>query len=282
MGHAVKRIQEDEIKNGLDASGADLFLWTRTWPGFVTLEDLARLRSLNTPSVSYHLDLYIGISREADMDKDPFWKTDYVFTPDGDPHSAEVFKQKGINHHWLPAGVFEPECVEGNFQEEFKSDIAFIGTMLGYHKEWPHREELYHFLRNCFPGQVKFYGQHPYPNVRNQDLNDVFASTKIIIGDSLLLPGHTHYWSDRIYETTGRGGFIIHPYVSGLSGEFTHGKDIIFYDIKSWGQLAGFIDFYLEHDDEREKIRQAGHLRTKREHTYTQRLESMLWTISQS
>ena len=285
MAHEVFRVQEDQIGTGtllrdVTNFSPDIVLWTRTWPGFVRLSDLEEIKKLNVLSVSFHLDLYVPISRIAGMDNDPFWRTDYVFTPDGDPKSAEVFKQKGINHHYLKPGVFRMECVEGNYRQEYANDIAFIGTAYGYHAEWPYRERLIEWLKANYGGWFKVYG-HPFKSVRGQDLNDVFASTKIIIGDTLCPNfNHQNYWSDRVYETTGRGGFIIHPRIKGLETEFKEHEEIAFYNYGDFEHLKELIDWYRSHDDYREAVRKKGMARTKSEHTYHNRMKELLACIS--
>src|SRR2546425_7316625 len=110
MGHEVLRLQENEQTPGQLASkvkGCDLVLWTRTWKDFVSHQDLKDVEALGIPTVSWHLDLYIGLQRQSGLDDDPFWKTKFVLTPDGDPHSAEIFKSKGINHYYLRPGVYK-------------------------------------------------------------------------------------------------------------------------------------------------------------------------------
>ena len=84
------------------------------------------------------------------------------------------------------------------------------------------------------------------------------------------------YWSDRIYETIGRGGFLIHPYIKGLEREFEDKKHLVFYEYNNLSQLQELIDYYLEHEDEREKIRISGHEFVKNNYTYKNRWESVL------
>src|SRR3990167_8775176 len=124
LGHTVVRLQEDgltphELTNVLDQAKFDLFLFTRTWGNTLTLGHLDYLRKQGIPSVSYHLDLYVGLTRKylhgnKSLDEmlktDPFWRTDYVFTPDGDPKSQEVFERNGVKHYYMKPGVYKPEC----------------------------------------------------------------------------------------------------------------------------------------------------------------------------
>jgi hypothetical protein len=97
LGCEVDFIQEDTIQpNQLvdRVRGSNMFFWVRTWEGFVTHEDLKAIRALGIPSVNFHLDAFIGLQRENSLDTDPRWRCDFVFTADGDPRSAEIFKAK--------------------------------------------------------------------------------------------------------------------------------------------------------------------------------------------
>lgn len=295
MGHDVVRIQETEqanpgwIERELPLE-ADLFLYTRTWGHMVTMSDIEQLRRLNIPSASYHLDLYVGLKREDGLDNDPFWRTDYVFTPDGSEEAAEVFKKKDINHFYMKPGVFKPECYsmasDVKYGVQFPLDVIFVGggSATGEgpqygHTEWPYRGQLIKWLKDTYGDQFKKFGW-PQETIRNERLNSLYGAAKVVVGDTLCL-GFTrpHYWSDRVYETMGRGGFMIHPYIKGMEEEFTDGENIVFYEYNNWAQLKEKIDYYLSHDDEREHIRQAGHEFVKENATYNNRLQLMLDTV---
>lgn len=298
LGHEVTRQQENKIvKNTIlnDVVGHDMFLWVRTWEGYVKQEDIDNVRSLGIVSVNVHLDLFVGIGRGATLDTDPRWRTDYVFTADGDPKSQEIFEAHGINHFWLRAGVFDEGCemFEPNDDPELQGDIVFVGGGKEYaHPEWSYRKKLIEFLERTYPKQYKKYG-HPQKLVREKDLNQLCANSKIVIGDSLNLGfKHPYYWSDRVYETTGRGGFIIHPLIKGLEDDFVtyDGRvddggfwdkapepvELMTYEYGNFAMLKQRIDFFLKDDKYREEIRKAGFERTKRDHTYTKRLQEML------
>ncbi len=265
-----------------------MFLWVRTWENYVTLNDIKGIRAQGIPSVNVHLDLFVGISREATLDTDPRWRTDFVFTADGDPKSQAIFEEHGINHYWLKAGVFDEGCVmfEPNEDPELQGDVVFVGGGKGYnHPEWPYRKQLIEFLETI-PGYAK-YG-HPEKLVRENDLNQLYANAKIVVGDSLNVGfNHPNYWSDRVYETTGRGGFIIHPYIKGLEKDFKlNGPlpvaspaseiEIVTYEYGDFEGLKKLIEYYLEHPEERKEIQKRGFERTKKDHTYVNRMKEML------
>lgn len=144
------------------------------------------------------------------------------------------------------------------------------------HKEWPYRGQLIKFLRDIYGDRFKKFGW-PQETVRNERLNSLYANSEVVVGDSLCLDfKKPYYWSDRPYETIGRGGFLIMPYITGLDEEFTDGETIVFYEYGNFDQLRDKIDYYLSHDEEREKIRKAGFEYVKAHATYTQRLAQMM------
>lgn len=289
LGHEVERIQEndtrqDDFTERCETSPWDMFLFTRTWNCLVTLDHLDILSRRAIPSVSYHLDLYVGLKREDGLDDDPFWRTDYVFSPDGDPLSQIVFETKGINHFYMRPGVFKPECEM--LTVPFENDVCFVGggertggkNEYG-HSEWPYRGQLLSWLEDTYGERYDKYG-YPHETVRNERLNYVYASHKVAVGDSLCLNfDHPYYWSDRAYETIGRGGFLIHPRIKGMDEEFIDGEHLRFYDYGDFEQLQFLIDWYLEHDAQREAIRNQGHEFVKENATYTNRLTRMLEII---
>jgi spore maturation protein CgeB len=50
----------------------------------------------------------------------------------------------------------------------------------------------------------------------------------------------------------------------------------VFYEYGNFKQLQELIDYYIEHDDEREKIRLAGHKLVKNNYTYKHRWQKIL------
>lgn len=294
LGHEVLRVQENKTSMDqleLVLPQADLVLYTRTWglPGAPMLDLWARLKAAGIPTVSYHLDLYRGLARTDLYERlaplgitspadDPFWKTEFCFTVDGDPESAEWFRAQGINHYWMRAGVYHAECYRVAVPERYP--VLFCGSY-GYHKEWSYRPQLIDFLSATYGNQFTLLPGNDRPAVRNHDLNEAYGASRVVVGDTLC-PGFKHkaYASDRIYETLGRGGFIIHPWIEGqFEDELEHGKHCIFYKYGDFDELQDLIDYYLHAHTERETIRAAGHERVKEKCTYVHRMAAILETV---
>ena len=286
LGHDVVKLQESEATSEdvfNNAINSDLFVWVHThgWstPGRLTMQDmLLELKKHKVPSMTYHLDLWLGLNRQKDLLRKPVYQfIDHFFTVDS--KMADWFNTKtSVKGHYLPAGVYDKEC--SYTPTTAKEEVIFVGSKT-YHPEWPYRPKLINFLSQTYGARFNLYGREGRGLVRGHELNNLYASTKVVVGDTLC-PNFTYpdYWSDRIYETLGRGGFLIHPYIKGLEKEFEDKKHVVFYDYDNLDQLKKLVDYYLEHDDEREQIRKAGHELVKNNYTYKNRWQTILKELS--
>lgn len=296
MGHSVICIQEDKaaaIALGPTIQAADLLLWTSTWDS----TDLAahvdgivyQCARKNIPSAALHLDVFWGTDRGGrQWWRNPMWKLQHAFTADGD-HQAE-FARFGVNHHWLPPGVRHDAAHDGTYRDEYACDVAFVGSNgVGYHEEvWPYRRQLVDELRSMCARRGWVFrnpgGDEPKIE-RGEAMNDFYASAKVTVGDSLCPAREgTRYWSDRVYEATGRGGFLVMPRIHALGSDPNPGAgDAEFYRPAlpqyPWGDFAaleGTISRYLDNTDERRRIQDGCAEQTRKMHTYVHRMQTLL------
>ena len=284
LGHEVVELQEGRatgeelVKSGMTS---DFVIVVHTHnvvtPGKPIGEALKDLKVLGIPTVTYHLDLWFGIERQKDLEQDDFYKhIGYFFTVD--KLMADWFNENTeVKGYYLPAGVYDKECYIATPNQDATGterpfDVIFVGSK-GYHHEWQWRPQLINWLKETYGDRFTHVGgDGDTGTIRGAELNQMYTNAKIAIGDSLCLDfDYPYYWSDRIYETTGRGGFIIHPEIKGLDEQFEYGKEIATFKFGDFEDLKNKIDYYLEHEDEREAIRKAGHERTKNNHTYKHR-----------
>jgi Glycosyl transferases group 1 len=264
------------------ALAADMFVWVHThgWQTPGITEALTDIRAAGVPVVAYHLDLYLGLRRWAEYESDPYMRlVDHWFTVDrlmADWLNANTT----VRGHYLPAAVFGPECYLAPADHPAGNDVIFVGSR-GYHPEWPYRPQLIDWLRTTYgPRFTHVGGDGDTGTIRGDELNRLYANSKVVVGDTLCLGfRYPDYWSDRVYETLGRGGMLIHPHVPGMERTFTDGEHLAFYPYGDFAALKALIDHYLDHDAERERIRRAGHDLVRLGHTYTHRWQTIVDTV---
>lgn len=286
-GHEVVRLQEDTTlwQDTVTAcEGAGLFLWTTTyhfasqWSSVDVLAALGRLREMSVPSIAYHLDRFVGLEREAQVTDSPYFQCDLVVTADGG--NDEAFVAYGVNHRWLPPGVYDAECGISRRELAYASRVAFVGTHPYPHPAWqPYRTEVIQSLQSRYGRNFRLWPRGGRP-IRGKKLSTLYASVDVVVGDSCLSGGATHYWSDRVPETLGRGGFLIHPAVEGLEAWYEDGVDLVTYEL---GDIAGLhrkIDYYLVHADERHEIAAHGRATVLGRDTYRHRAQQLIeWAV---
>lgn len=281
LGHEVICLQENVLQP-IPVSNIDLLLITSTWDNAIPLEHWLNIVKMcadhDIPTATLHLDTFWSTSRgDRKWWLNPMFHTAYIFTADGD--YEEKWKLLGKNHIWLPPAVRHDACHFGKFRKEYECDVAFVGSNgVGYHeREWPYRKELLDNLRKmCKKNDWKFKnpgGDDPKIS-RGEDLNDFYASAKVTVGDSLCLKKEdSKYWSDRVPETTGRGGFLIMPSINKLQDYW---PGLFMYDWGNWQQLEDSIKFNLETEEDRKKITKLLQEDTAKKHTYVNRVQTIL------
>jgi glycosyltransferase involved in cell wall biosynthesis len=288
LGHDVIEIQEDDqrtAKQVIDKlAGCDLLMWTHSnmwdalekeWP-----KVWEHCRKVGIKTATYHLDIYFGVAMRSHVATraNPFFCADYVFTADGG-HQKD-FAEAGINHFYFPPAICAREAFLGEYQARLASDIIFVGSYPYPHKDWRFRDNMIGAIKQRYGAKFRKWPDHPH-QMRHRELADLYASAKIVIGDSFYSP---QYWSDRFPETIGRGGFMIAPYIEGIEANFIPGKHFVAFDhqkgkLTDFSELFDLIDRYLPNVAEREKIRRAGLDHVRQYHTYQHRMIEMLQIV---
>lgn len=270
LGHEVERIDEGQfdLSQGkkIFSNRPDFILFAKFKSEFYQKKQFLNACKGKIKTICWIPDLYFGLGREVKMKQEPIFKSDLVLTPDGG-HDNE-FKALGINHKLLRQGIYHEYC---NIHPRvgLETEIVFVGTANG---EFPYRQKLCQFLAHKYK-KFEWIGVHDSETIRGEDLNRLYANTKIIVGDSVHSP---KYWSNRIYETLGRGGFLIHPHIEGLDKEFKYYKDFIPYQYGDFEGLGQKIDYFLEHEDERKKISKHGFETVKKNYTLINRCKQLI------
>lgn len=239
-------------------------------------------------TIAWHPDLYhfpCPVANELRLamiaNKHGLWEADYVFTPDGCSDSYKFYERCGINHRLIrqapydeTVGVYSDSDISDLTTKE-EIPILFVGSM--YDINDPFRKYMVKFLQDEYGDKFLWLGQTEH-QVREERLSTLISKTKIVIGESLYFPG---YWSNRVYESIGRGGFVIHPYVPGIEEEFEDGEECVFYNRWDFQELKKKIDYYLNNDEERSIITKKGMDRVKKDHTLLNRCKEILEIVNE-
>lgn len=283
IGHDVTAAQENEVNFDVVArlcrqEHYDMVLWTRTW----ALDSVAQhrmmddLRSFGIPTVAFHLDRYWDLARAGQIATEPWWRCDVVFSADGG--NDERFADAGIRHYWLPPAIHHAEVGRGTPDRvAYPCDVVFVGSWRNYHTEWPHRHQLMHFLEQTYGDHFGIWPRGG--SIRGRALASLYASAKVVVGDSLFAgdPRGRRYWSDRVPETLGRGGPLIHPEVEGLAEQFS---DLITWRVGEWDSLRKKIDALRADQGRADDYRDWGVAHVAARHTYAHRMEDMLGRVA--
>lgn len=287
LGCRVTRIQEGrtsarEVPDLARAVDADVLLWTQTYDlaeqgGSIDERQrmILELEQAGIPTIGFHLDRWWGLDRELQIWQEPFFSCKHLFTADGG--NDDKWHSAGINHHWLPPAVYHEEAYDGTFNHAFESDVIFVGSWRHYaHKEhWLVRKAMLDALREHYGPRFRCYPEHAQA-VRGRQLNSLYASCKLVVGDSCTTGSEKLYWSDRIPETTGRGGLLIHPEVLGLSQ--VH-PGLPTFPQGDWDSMLRLSDALLEEDKNRIYLRERNSNHTRTYHTYKVRALQVLQTV---
>lgn len=239
LGHQVTRISQalspPNIEEMIASKDHDIVLFTK-WNYHNYLE---RILSEHT-TVCWVFDLFFDYVREKYVPNLNYFRADYVFSTDGG--HEEKWKKYGINHKCIRQGIYREECYLSTV-DNYEYEVVFVGSQ---NIHFTKRNKLMEKLEDRY--NFHWFGRNNTEEIRGKDLNDLYAETKVVVGDSVYSP---HYWSNRVVETLGRGGFLIHQDVPGLKEEYPY---LVTYERGNQQDLFDKIDYYLENDAERKEI----------------------------
>lgn len=208
-------------------------------------------------------DTHLG--RKYRMDKAK--KFDYAFFNQKD--AADEFGGVWLPHAAEPQAYPKIEIIK-------KYDVGFIG----------HVQDVANFngltrtdaLDRLFKEFPNFYygSRHPaFPGVNLfEDAAKKFSLSKIVFNISI-----KDDINMRCMETLSTGSFLLTNWIPTLGELFEDGKHLVTY--KTLDEMVEKAHYYLEHEEEREKIAQAGYEEFINKHTYKHRVEQILSIVAE-
>ena len=175
--------------------------------------------------------------------------------------AMEEFVRDGIPKKrcfWFPH-AFEPDCYKP-FNIVKKYDVCFVGHLANEARVRA-LDALFKAIPNFYWG-VKFF----------EEAAKTFSQTKVVfnysVGDDANM---------RLFESLGTKSFLLTNWIPTLGELFEDGKHLVTY--KTIEEAIEKVTYYVENDQEREEIAQAGYDEVMKNHTYRERVEQMLEII---
>tara|TARA_R110000824_G_scaffold231335_2_gene419152 strand:+ start:31185 stop:32096 length:912 start_codon:yes stop_codon:yes gene_type:complete len=192
-------------------------------------------------------------------------QSDLVFTPDLRCHFA--YQNRGIKSvwvtHWADTLVYYPDDTEKT--KECSTTTGSRGNGL---TEWLEENLGDKFLNIRGPEGSYISGK---------ENGDLFRESKMVFQFA-----NNGEITRRIFEGAACGAMVITSKIdasTGIYDIFEEGIDIIYYN--SPNECLEKIEYYLEHDQEREKIAYSAHQKVMASHTLRNRMDTMLNKMEQ-
>lgn len=172
---------------------------------------------------------------------------------------------------WLTQGADERVVGRGAAISPPICDVLFTGTVRG----GLGRESFVADLRSRY-GSRRFY--HVQSGVHGRKMADLIASSRIVVAPDS--PVTNRYWSNRVYNVLGFGGFLLHPYSKGLVDQVGYGRGVVYYASRK--DLYELVDLYLGPlKSARWGVAESGIETVRAGHLYRHRVESLIRTCQE-
>lgn len=181
---------------------------------------------------------------------------------------SEELAKMGINTHFIPQ-AYDPRLNTPTVSrlETVIHDVVFIGRA----KDGLKRDEWIKLLTERY--NMGWYG---HPLVMGSEMADILMSSKLAIDikrDNFEYGAFTV--SSRLFKTLGCGAPFLTFDVPSLELFFTPGIHLDTYE-DNFNALCAKIDYYLEHEEEREQIAIQGHQEVLVHHLLLHRIRDMI------
>ncbi len=248
-------------------------------------ETITKIKARGTKTILWTID--------PPRDFDPVIKTapyyNFVFT--GGSEAYQILKNYNIKSlHFLPfacdPGVHKPPNLDKKERSLYETDIAFVGTIDPH--LYPYRVKVLEAISD-FNLSVWGPGRNSLPNdsplkplicggeTPSQVWTKIYSVSKIVICIHYKDPQDKipcYQASPRVYEALACGAFLIVDAQKDVLTLFKNKEElVVFRDI---AELRKILKYYLERPEARERIAQKGREKVLREHTYLNRIKTML------
>jgi|YelNatPaOPRAMG01_1025707.scaffolds.fasta_scaffold01671_24 spore maturation protein CgeB len=206
---------------------------------------------------------------------------DHVFT--ASEKAIGMYKKIGCDKvHFLPFAC-EPTVHKKSSSSDERStlnnlDVVFVGTYTQRRSKLIKALERARIKVEVYGPYWKYFkrGSNVHGSVYGPEMVKVFNSAKIVLNIHVEddLPYKVNM---RVFEATGCGTLLLTDEPYGLEKHFNIGSEIVVYNSES--ELIRATKHYLNNNEEREDIGSRAQSRAYKEHTYEERVKSLLGVI---
>jgi spore maturation protein CgeB len=204
---------------------------------------------------------------------------DHVFT--SSERSIEMYRNIGVeNVHYLPFACEPSIHLKTDLSEEehklLESDVCFVGS---------YSRRRAKILKRLGGFRLGIWGPFwEYSSLKRKIRGKAWGPqmAKVLSASKIVLNIHDEQdlgfkANMRVFETTGCGAFLLTDRPYGIEKLYAPHKEIACYDDDELGEM---VAQYLDDPSAREEIVSQGQARAYRDHTYDQRVQRLLRTIS--
>lgn len=218
------------------------------------LRHLSGYKRINIPTVFYAIDSHLTLNFHRNIISD----FDFVFAAQKD-YIPEL-KEEKKEVYWLP------HACDPNIHKRYESpklfDIGFIGSMDSRYVERVRLLKILSEKHDVIAINIKF-----------NNMSKIYSQSKI--GFNKSLKGDLNM---RVFEIMSSGTMLLTDKINnGLNDLFEDKKHLVTYENEE--ELDELVQYYLENEDEREKIAREGQKEVHEKHTYRHRAEQILKTV---
>jgi spore maturation protein CgeB len=246
-------------------------------PDIIYMQDLSILDPETLKELKKYCRLLVGQIASPAPPKEYLKCFDLIIT--SFPHFVDKFRKLNIKSEYQKL-AFEPRVLERVKKQERIYDVAFVGSFTPYHSAGTKvLEEVAKHVPVHVWGQGIEYLSPLSPLRKNYhgeawglQMYKVLAQSKIVINRHISVSGD-YANNMRLYEVTGMGAMLITDKKKNLNELFKVGKEVVEY--RNSKDLMNKLNYYLQHEKEREVIAELGQGRTIKDHNYQIRMKEL-------
>jgi hypothetical protein len=188
---------------------------------------------------------------------------------------VQAIRSQGYEAEYLQIGMSPRVFTPDGARLPQTLEIVFLGSDHGWFPLSGQRREMVALLSRRYGRRFGLFGHGwspPVPCLGESEEAAVYRGCRIAVNQNHY-DDVARFTSDRLLRAMGCGAFVVSNHYPGIELEFTPGVHLATW--RDLDELIRRIDYYLEHDDERQSIARAGCAHVHANHTWGARMKDL-------